>query len=160
MQARRGAIRARRAQADSVLLRPDLRRDCAETPTRLDKPMAPATPRPAPAGARPWMRSWSVWVALACSLEIRSQIHAAVKMRHLLRIPVERQRRPATQLADSTLGRLAPAGMVHRRVHIGIESILAGCDNVPRRRRHLFGQSYPDDGLDTLETVLPRYDEP
>src|SRR5690349_509586 len=59
-------------------------------------------------------------------LKIRPQIHPRIKMRDLLTIPVEHQRRPTSSIrADAAFGCLAPARMVDLRVHVRVEAVLA-----------------------------------
>jgi len=64
--------------------------------------------------------------ALRAALEGLAQVHAGVEAGHLLGVAVERQRRAASDLADPSLRRLAPARMVDRRVHVRVEAVLAG----------------------------------
>jgi hypothetical protein len=62
------------------------------------------------------------------SIELH-QVHARIQGRDLLRIAVEHQCRssPAEDLfAQASLALLAPAGVVARRVHVGVEAVLAG----------------------------------
>src|SRR5436190_19194650 len=75
----------------------------------------------------------------------------------LLRVAVEHQRRPATELADAPLARLAPARMIYVRVHVGIETVFAGVFYVPGSRGLLSNQTDLDDRLDALESILPRH---
>src|SRR5438132_1131858 len=97
--------------------------------------------------------------ALRAALEGLAQVHAGVEAGHLLGVAVERQRRAASDLADPSLRRLAPARMVDRRVHVRGEAVLAGRREVPRGRRLGLDEADAHDRLDALEPVLPRDDE-
>ena len=48
------------------------------------------------------------------------------RARDLLGVAVEGQRRAARELADAALGRLAPARVVDRGIHVGVEAVLVG----------------------------------
>src|SRR5438309_6114858 len=97
--------------------------------------------------------------ALRAALDGLAQVHAGVEAGHLLGVAVERQRRAASDLADPSLRRLAPARMVDRRVHVRVEAVLAGRPEVPRGRRLGLDEADAHDRLDALEPVLPRDDE-
>src|SRR3546814_15148290 len=49
------------------------------------------------------------------------QVHAGIKRRDRRSIAVEHQRPPLGEFADAAFAALAPAGMVHIGVHIGIK---------------------------------------
>ena len=49
--------------------------------------------------------------------------------------------------------------MVHRRIHIGVETVFVRGVEVPRRRRLVCDQLYFHNGFDALEAVFPRRDE-
>src|SRR2546426_7415806 len=93
------------------------------------------------------------------TLEELAQVHAGVEAGHLLGVAVEGQRRPATELADPSLGRLAPAWMVDRRIHVRVEAVLVRCREVPRGRRLRLHETDAHDRLDALEPVLPGHYE-
>src|SRR5450432_2574024 len=97
------------------------------------------------------------------SLEVLLQVHAIVEAGHLVAIAIEHERRPALledRLTDAALAGLRPAGMVHRRVHIGVKAILVGGKVVPGRARGLVQKLHLHDGLGRLEAVLPGNDHP
>src|SRR5262249_9661163 len=48
---------------------------------------------------------------------------------------------------------------VDRRIDVGIESVLVGILQVPRRRWLFFGQANADYRLDAFEAILPRHDQ-
>jgi hypothetical protein len=52
--------------------------------------------------------------------------------------------------------RLAPARVVDRRVHVGIEAVLLGADSSTRSSA-VFGEADAHDRLDALEAVFPRH---
>src|SRR5262249_34542165 len=83
------------------------------------------------------------------------QIHPRVEGRNLIGIAVEHERLAPAELADAPLGRLAPARMVDRRVHVRVEAVFLGSGLVPGRLRLLGGQADAHDGLGALEPVLP-----
>src|SRR6266481_698092 len=86
------------------------------------------------------------------------QIHSAVQARHLIRIAVENDSRSCENLTQSPLPRLAPTWMVDVRIHIRIETVLAGRVAVPCHRWLRFLKAYFDDRLDALVAVFPRDD--
>ena len=92
-------------------------------------------------------------------LVVLAQIHAGVEARDL-GIAVEHQRLLLEQFAQAALVGLAPARMIHGRIHVGIESILARVGDVPGRGRLLIGERDLHDRLDALEAVLPRHHQP
>ena len=91
--------------------------------------------------------------------EVPDQIHPRIQFRHLIGVAVEREGRPLEQLADAALSRLAPARVIHRGVHIAIETVFVTRDFIPRGPRLGLGEADPDDGLATLESVLPWHHE-
>src|SRR6266849_4409689 len=88
-------------------------------------------------------------------LEVFSQVHSPIEARHQVAISVEGQRFSAAELADATLGGLAPAGMVHFRIDVGVKAVLARSGDVPGGRRLLLDEADYHDRLDSLESVLP-----
>src|SRR5687768_1078295 len=94
--------------------------------------------------------------------KISLQVEAGIQAGDLLGISVEGQRRAALHeepaFADAALGLLAPARMIHLRIHVGIEAVFARVLDVPGARRLLLDQTDPDDRLDSLEPVFPRND--
>src|SRR3954447_7934121 len=50
------------------------------------------------------------------------EIHLVVEARHLIAVAVEHQCRAFAELAQPALARLAPARMVHVRIHVRIEA--------------------------------------
>ena len=64
------------------------------------------------------------------------------------------------QLSDPPLRSLAPARMIHGRVHVSMEAVFPRHRRAPRRRRLLIREADSDDRLDALEAVLPGYDQP
>src|SRR5258706_10591505 len=87
--------------------------------------------------------------------EVPLEVHARVEARHLVTVAVEHQRLATEELADAALGRLAPARVVHRRVHVRIEAILVGRLVLPGVHRLLLDEADLRDRLDVLESVLP-----
>ncbi len=63
-------------------------------------------------------------------------------------------------VADTPLRLLAPARMIDLGIDVRVEPVLARVLLRPRRLRLLLDERDADDGLDTLEAVLPRHDEP
>src|SRR5574341_2158123 len=59
-------------------------------------------------------------------LVVLPQVHPRVQRGHLVGVAIEHQGLPAEELADSTLGGLAPAGMVHGGVDVGEKAVLLG----------------------------------
>src|SRR5207249_11443916 len=88
-----------------------------------------------------------------------AQVHARVEIGNLLGVAVERERRAPAELAETPLGRLAPARMINRRVHVRIETVLTRRGQIPRGGRLLIGETDLHDRLDALEAVLPGNDE-
>src|SRR6476620_6986912 len=89
------------------------------------------------------------------------QVHAGIEAGDLISVAVEHEGRAALHedaaFADAPFGGLAPARMIDRRVHVGIEAVLAWGLLVPSRRRLLLDQGHADDRLDALETVFPGH---
>src|SRR5215510_70705 len=85
------------------------------------------------------------------------QVHPGVERRDLVLVAVEHQRLAPPELADPSLGRLAPARVIHGWIDVGIEPVLLGRGRVPRRLGLLIDEPDPDDGLCALEPVLPRH---
>src|ERR1700722_5626799 len=73
--------------------------------------------------------------------EIPLQVHAGVEARHLGAVAVEHQRLAPEELADAALRRLAPARVVHRRVDVRIEAVLAGRLVLPGVHRLLLDEA-------------------
>src|SRR5271157_6255414 len=92
---------------------------------------------------------------IRCS-EILLQVHSAVQRRHLVAVAVEHQRGTLEELADAALLRLAPARMVHIRVHVRVEPVFVRCCLRPGRDRLLIHQPDLYDRFDSLKAVLPR----
>src|ERR1700720_1668149 len=91
-----------------------------------------------------------------------SKVHAGVKAGDLIGIAVEGKRGNGVGEAggvDTALARLRPAGVVHRRIDVGIEAVFLGADLVPEGLRLLVRKVETDDRLATLEAVLPREDD-
>ena len=61
--------------------------------------------------------------------------------------------------ANVALRGLTPPRMVNRGIHIGIEAVFAGRRFGPRRERRAFDKLDVVDGLDTLKSIFPGYDE-
>src|SRR5688572_2871030 len=57
-------------------------------------------------------------------LVVLLEIHAGVQGGHVVPIAVEWQRRPPTELADATLGGLAPPRMIDGRIDVRVEAVL------------------------------------
>src|ERR1043166_406001 len=86
--------------------------------------------------------SWSVVLA---------QIHAGVETGDLV-VSVEHQRLMRFEkLRQAPLTRLAPARMIHIRIHVGVETVFARAVQVPRCWRLIFDESDFHDRLDALE---------
>src|SRR6185312_9221554 len=101
-------------------------------------------------------------VALSPSV-VPPEVHAFVKVRHQLGVAVEHQRGPALgekSSPDVALGCLAPARVVHLRIHVGVEAIFLRSGEIPGRARLALGEVDFGDGLDRLETILPGDDQP
>src|SRR5208282_2739609 len=64
------------------------------------------------------------------------------------------------RFADALLRGLTPAWMIHPRVHVGVEAIFIRGILAPSGARLPCHQLDFDKGLDALETVFPRYDQP
>src|SRR5688500_12028472 len=62
--------------------------------------------------------------AIDPSSEVLAQVHACVQTGNFFGVAVEGQRRPPPKLADAPLAALAPARMIHFRVHVGVEAVL------------------------------------
>src|SRR5262245_24489860 len=75
------------------------------------------------------------------------QIHPRVEGRNLIGVAVEHERLAPAELADPPLGGLAPPGMIHRRVHVGVEAVLLGGRLVPGRLGLVGGEADAHDGL-------------
>ena len=73
-----------------------------------------------------------------------------------LAVAVEQQRRHAIAFAEHFLGRLAPARMRHRRIHVRPEAVFAGLQLLPEADRPLGDEAEFDDRFDRLEPVFPR----
>src|SRR3546814_14995978 len=63
------------------------------------------------------------------------QVHAGIKRRDRRSIAVEHQRPPLGEFADAAFAALAPAGMVHIGVHIGIKAVFLRVGLVPADRK-------------------------
>src|SRR3546814_2439842 len=83
------------------------------------------------------------------------QVHAGIKRRDRRSIAVEHQRPPLGEFADAAFAALAPAGMVHIGVHIGIKAVFLRVGLVPARRRLPLGKAHLDDRFDRLEAIFP-----
>src|SRR6188472_1541699 len=83
------------------------------------------------------------------------QIQTGIEALDLFGVAVEHQSLALEELADSTLARLAPAGMVHVRVHVRIEPVLLRRRQLPAVHRLSFGEPDLHDRLGALEAVLP-----
>ncbi len=84
----------------------------------------------------------------------------AYKCADLFLVAVEHQRRAPARFADALLGGLAPARMIHVRIHVGVKAVFIRRILAPRRARLVGHQLDFDDGFDALETVFPRHDQP
>src|ERR1700676_2674625 len=91
--------------------------------------------------------------------EIFLQIHAGVQTGDLVSVSVKHEGRTLEEFAQPALFRLTPAGMVHVRIHVGIETVFPRCGDIPGVQRLLFSETYAHDSLRTLESVFPRHDE-
>src|SRR5208283_4017123 len=98
------------------------------------------------------------YFAFTVRSEVLFQVHAGIQRRHLVAVAVVHQRGTLEELSDAPLFGLAPAGMVHVGVHIGIEAVLVGRRLRPGRGRLFFHQPNLHDSLDSLEAVLPGND--
>ena len=52
------------------------------------------------------------------------QVHAGIEAADLLGVSIEHQRLAPAAFANALLGRLAPAGMIHARIDVGVEAVL------------------------------------
>src|SRR5690606_28896802 len=98
-------------------------------------------------------------VPLRNGSEVTPQVHPAVERCDLVSVAVEHQRLAAPELANASLTRLTPAGMIDLRVHVRVEPVLARVRSHPGRARLLLDKADAYDGLDALEAILPRHDE-
>src|SRR5262245_13665509 len=89
-------------------------------------------------------------------LVISAQVHPGVQLRNLVRVTVERQRRPLEELTDATLACLAPPGMVDIRIDVRVEAVLLSSLLLPGIDRLFVREANINDGFDSLETILPR----
>src|SRR5207249_6402729 len=87
------------------------------------------------------------------------EVHAGIERRDLVRVAVERERRPTAELTDPPLGGLAPPWMIHLGIDVGVEPVLAGRRLVPGGLRLLAHEPDAHDRLRALEAVLPRNDD-
>src|SRR6266851_9430821 len=85
----------------------------------------------------------------------RPQVHGRVE-RGDFRVTVEHQRLAREQFAQSALPCLTPAWMIDRGIYVRIETVLLRCQLVPGGCRLPFREPNAHDGLDALETILPR----
>src|SRR5215472_13970653 len=88
------------------------------------------------------------------------EVHAVVEARDLLAVAVEHQGLALAEFAEPALAGLAPAGMIYRRVDVGVEAVFARIGDIPGAARHPALQFDFDDAFDALEAVLPRDDDP
>src|SRR5450756_139193 len=87
--------------------------------------------------------------------EVLSEIHSRVHARHLVAVSVEHQCLALEELTEAPFRRLAPPRMVHLRVDVGIEAVLARALSLPGAHRLPVHEANAHDGLDSLEPVLP-----
>src|SRR5688572_31153246 len=77
--------------------------------------------------------------------EVAPEIHAGVEALNLVGISVEHFSAPVGDEArQPLLARLAPAWMVHGRVHVGVEPVLVARHGLPRVERLLLDEPHPD----------------
>src|SRR5688500_19255469 len=100
------------------------------------------------------------WASVTPGSEVLAQVHPRIEGGHLVGVSVEHQGLAPEQLADPPFGGLAPAGMIHRRVHVGVEAVLVGRTELPGVHRLGFPEADLDDRLSALEAVLPGHREP
>src|SRR5207245_6184290 len=91
---------------------------------------------------------------------VLSEVHAGVQARDLVAVAVEHQRLAHQEFADAALGRLAPARMIDRRVHVRVEAVLVRRLFLPRVQGLLLDELHLHDRLDVLEPVLPGDPQP
>src|SRR5713226_9298840 len=89
------------------------------------------------------------------ALVILTQVHAVVETRNLVGIAVEHEGLALQEFAQAALRGLAPTGMIHSWIHIGVETIFVWSFFVPTRRRLAIHEFDFHNGLDALETILP-----
>src|SRR5256885_9884745 len=87
------------------------------------------------------------------------QVHAVIQRSNLIAIAIERQCLAAEELSQPVLRGLAPARVFHRRIHVGIESVLVRRGVVPSGRRFFFLAFDLHDRLDALIAGSPRPDD-
>src|SRR5260370_29097460 len=97
------------------------------------------------------MASWS---------EVFTEVHASVALRYVVGVSIEGKRLALGELTQPSLAALAPAGMIHGRIHVGVKTVLRRIGNIPGGRRLFLHELDLDDGLDAFEAVLPGHDEP
>src|ERR1035437_5118836 len=65
-------------------------------------------------------------------LVIFLEVHSGIQAGNLVAVAVEHQGRPPAEFAQTPLTRLAPAWMVHLRIHVGVEPVLGRIGLAPR----------------------------
>ena len=86
------------------------------------------------------------------------QVHAGVEAGDLVLITVEHEGVALEDFAEAAFFGLAPARMIDVGIHVGIEAVLVRVGEIPGCGRFFSDKFDFDDGLDALETVLPRND--
>src|SRR5262249_26975929 len=88
-------------------------------------------------------------------LIVAAQVHPGVQLRHLISVPIERQRRPLKELTDTAFAGLTPAWMVDTWIHVRVETVFLCRLLLPCVERLFVCEADIDDRFDTLEAVLP-----
>src|SRR5215469_10728183 len=88
-------------------------------------------------------------------LEILFQVHSRIHRGDLIAISVEYQRLALKEFANPALCRLTPARMIHCRVHICVETVLARCSFYPGCNGLFLDKAYLRDRFNAFEAVFP-----
>src|ERR1700676_94398 len=93
-------------------------------------------------------------------LVVFAQSHAVVKAGNLVAVAVEHQRLVRfEEFREAPLASLAPAWVIHVRIHVGVEAIFPGRVKVPGGWRLVLLKFNFYYRLDALEPIFPRYDQ-
>src|ERR1019366_7827816 len=105
-------------------------------PSQTSKPSGPRQARNTATLVHLLVRmEFMVWIRPEIRIsEILLQVHTVVEAGHLIAVAIEHLgRRILKEPGQADLFGLAPAGMIHLRIHIGIEAVFMGIRDVPGR---------------------------